>query len=171
MVSMTLFQAPCMRQYGLMQRTRFSPGPQHRLWPFWGAASGAFKDVSNMLGSQTLTLGEMGSQFDHATAVGDLNHDGRDDIFSGNNLWVSTPDGRWQDATAKVQELVPKNMSPMSLAIGDLNNDKANDILVLYPDFHSDRIVLFNDAASGLAFTRTVLPSGLYGANTKDNFP
>ena len=135
-----------------------------------GASSGQLKDVSNLLGSQTLTQGEVGSSFDHATAVGDLNRDGRDDIFSGNNLWISSPDGRWQDATIRVQELLPKNMSPMSLAIGDLNNDSANDILVLYPDFQSDRIILFNDASSSLNFTRIMLPPGLYGNNTKDNF-
>lgn len=134
-----------------------------------GATNGQLHDVSNLLAGQTLTLGEANSVFDHATAVGDLNHDGRDDIFSGNNLWISQFNGQWQDATAIVQGLLP-SASPMSLAIGDLNHDGANDILALYPNFQSDRVVLLNGVSSDLNFKKVELPPGLYGSNTKDNF-
>ena len=138
----------------------------------FGSANGKMQDVSNYLEGQTLTQGSANSEFDHATAVGDLNHDGLDDIFSGNNLWVSQTNGQWQDATSKVQSLLPSATppAPMSLAIGDLNGDGTNDILALYPDFHSDRIVLFNGPSSDLNFRKLVLPPGLFGANTKDNF-
>lgn len=134
-----------------------------------GNAKGQLQDISNLLEGQTLTQGAPNSSFDHATAVGDLNHDGRADIFSGDNLWVSLSNGQWQDATAKVKSLLPTG-SPMSLAIGDLNHDGANDILALYPNFQSDRVVLLNDANSALNFKKIVLPQGLYGDNTKDNF-
>jgi hypothetical protein len=134
-----------------------------------GNSNGQLQDVSNLLEGQTLADGAANSSFDHATAVGDLNHDGRADIFSGENLWVSQPNGQWQDATEKVKTLLP-NSSPMSLAIGDLNHDGANDILALYPNFQSDRVVLMNGSNSDLNFKKIVLPTGLYGDNTKDNF-
>jgi Ca2+-binding RTX toxin-like protein len=134
-----------------------------------GNAKGQLQDVSNLLEGQTLAQGAPNSSFDHATAVGDLNHDGRADIFSGDNLWISQANGQWQDATSKVKALLATG-SPMSLAIGDLNNDGANDILALYPNFQADRLVLLNSSNSDLNFKKIVLPAGLYGDNTKDNY-
>ncbi len=134
-----------------------------------GTRSGSFSDISNRLEGQTLTAGNPSSNFDHATAVGDINGDGIDDIFSGNNLWVSASGGSWMDKTGKLASLVPASLSPMSLGIGDLDADGKNDIAVLYPDFSSERVVLFNRSGSDLSFTRYDLPPGLYGNNTKDN--
>ena len=134
-----------------------------------GSSKGQLQDISNLLEGQTLALGAANSSFDHATAVGDLNHDGKADIFSGDNLWISQPNGQWQDATSKVKGLLPIS-SAMSLVIDDLNNDGAKDILALYPNFQSDRVVLLNGANSDLNFKKVNLPAGIYGDNTKDNY-
>ena len=133
-----------------------------------GSSSGNFTDVSNKLEGQTLATGIPGSNFDHATAVGDLNKDGIDDIYSGENLWVSNGVSGWTDKTSIINKFA--SGSPMALDIGDLNNDGANDILVLFPDFNSNRLVLLNDNKSSLNFTSIQLPLGYYGTNTKDNF-
>ncbi len=133
-----------------------------------GSASGNFTDISDRLQGQTLSKGIPNSPFDHASAVGDLNKDGIDDIFSGENLWVSNGQGAWLDKTTLVRQFV--NGSPMSLDIGDLNNDGTNDILVLFQDFSLTRVVLLNDINASLKFTSVQLPIGYYGTNTKDNF-
>ena len=134
-----------------------------------GSRSGVMRDISDQLAGQTLTKGALGSSFDHASAVGDLNNDGIDDIFSGNNLWVSDGASNWLDASSIVKSLLPV-ADPMSLAIGDLNGDGVNDILALFPDFANDRVVLLNDSSAKLGFKRIDLPAGLYGDNNKDNF-
>lgn len=133
-----------------------------------GSSSGKFTDISNKLEGQTLTTGLPESNFDHATAVGDLNKDGIDDIYSGANLWVSNGAGAWLDKTTIINKFA--SGSPMALDIGDLNNDGANDILALFPDFNSNRLILLNDSKSALNFTSIQLPAGYYGSNTKDNF-
>ncbi len=133
-----------------------------------GSSTRKFTDISDKLEEQTLIVG-LPNSFDHATAVGDLNKDGIDDIFSGANLWVSNGLGSWLNKTSTVNKFVSAG-SPMSLAIGDLNNDGINDILALYSDFSTNRVVLFNDSRAGLDFTSLQLPLGYYGSNTKDNF-
>lgn len=133
-------------------------------------SSSAMTDISGLLEGQTLTEGNTRGTFDHATAVGDLNNDGIDDIFSGETLWVSDGSGQWSDMTDKVSGLLPQYSSPMSLAIDDLNDDGINDILALYPNFVTDRVVLFGEDPTNLGFTRSDLPSGYYGDNTKDNY-
>jgi hypothetical protein len=133
-----------------------------------GSSSGKFTDISDKLEGQTLSTGLLNSSFDHATAVGDLNKDGVDDIYSGDNLWISNDLGAWLDKTAIINKFV--SGSPMSLDIGDLNNDGTNDILALFSDFNSNRLILLNDSKSNLNFTSVQLPVGYYGSNTKDNF-
>ncbi|MFM9992477.1 MAG: FG-GAP-like repeat-containing protein [Burkholderiaceae bacterium] len=133
-----------------------------------GSSSGRFTDVSDKLEGQTLSTGLLNSSFDHATAVGDLNKDGIDDIYSGDNLWISNGLGAWLDKTTIINKFV--SGSPMSLDIGDLNNDGANDILALFSDFNFNRTILLNDSKSNLNFTSVQLPVGYYGSNTKDNF-
>ncbi len=131
--------------------------------------SGKFVDASAMLEGQTLTKASPLVDFMHDLAVGDLNGDHIDDIFASNELWISTGTGTWRDMTSLVQPY-ENTANPMSSAIGDIDGDGRNDILVLYPNFASQRSVLLSDGKTFPTFKRIDLPPGLFGSNSKDNF-
>lgn len=135
-----------------------------------GTKTGVFIDVSDSLEGQSKQ--ETDEKFGaHATAVGDLNNDGIDDIFSS-RLWISQSSGSWEDFSHKLPTTINgKNVGfgPMSASIGDLNGDGASDLLLLYEDFSSHRFVLLNDKRSELNFSVLELPPAIYSNNSKDN--
>ncbi len=131
--------------------------------------AGAFRDASAGLAGQTLTGPSAAATFMHDASVGDVNGDGLDDIFAGGVLWATTGAGTWADITASIKGKAWPG-SPMSSAMGDLNGDGRADIVALYQDFSSSRMVLMNEGGTTPSFRKIDLPTGLFGANTKDNY-
>ena len=69
-----------------------------------GSSNNELTDISGYLEGQTLIEGNTRGTSDHATAIGDLNNDGIDDIFSGETFWVSDGSGQWLDMTDRISE-------------------------------------------------------------------
>lgn len=130
--------------------------------------NGTFTDVSSGLAGQTVTQASPNVTFMHDFSAGDVNGDHIDDVFGGGALWLSSGPSQWQDATSSLTGVLPGG-SPMSSAIGDLDGIGGADLVALYPDFRSHRVVLLNSGTNSPTFQPVALPEGLFGSNTKDN--
>lgn len=80
----------------------------------------------------TSATGLIGFEYGQGAAVGDLNEDGFDDFvvagIGGATLWLSNGDGTF----TAMSQLIPRNLPWFtSVAIADLNEDQAADILLL----------------------------------------
>lgn len=106
--------------------------------------------------------------FSHDGSAGDVNGDGRADLYAGGRLWVSNPGGTWDLATQFLPSSVPRN-SPMSSAIGDLDGDNRQDIVVFWPDFGPNAYAILSNDKAYPNFTAVALPPPLFGSNSKAN--
>jgi hypothetical protein len=116
----------------------------------------------------------------HDLAVGDLSGDGIADFYQGKHLFVGDGAGNFSVRN----DLLPVDASVegitftyvMSSAIGDLDNDGVNDLVVALADGQNPATAvsgwIFLSAGSGSikGGTQQQLPAGLYGlTNTKHN--
>ena len=106
--------------------------------------------------------------FAHDGSAGDVNGDGLADLYAGGRLWVSNPGGTWDLATQFLPANVPRS-SPMSSAIGDLDGDNRQDIVVLWPDFAPQAYAILSGDKAYPNFTAVALPPPLFGSNSKAN--
>jgi Ca2+-binding RTX toxin-like protein len=106
--------------------------------------------------------------FAHDGSAGDVSGDGRADLYAGGRLWVSNSADSWNLATDYLPSAIPRS-PPMSSAIGDLDGDSRQDLVMLWPSFGSSAFAVMSSGASYPAFTSVALPPPLYGSNSKAN--
>ncbi|MFZ4699254.1 MAG: FG-GAP-like repeat-containing protein [Candidatus Methylumidiphilus sp.] len=106
--------------------------------------------------------------FAHDGSAGDINGDGRADLYAGGRLWVSNAGGSWDLATQYLPPAISRS-SPMSSAIGDLDGDTRQDIVVFWPDFSREAYAIMSSGQTYPNFTAVALPPLLFGENSKAN--
>jgi hypothetical protein len=125
-----------------------------------------------------------GFSFAHDIAVGDVNGDGFPDFYQGRHLFIG--DGR--GVFSLRNDLIPKEAGPgfravMSSAMGDLDNDGVDDLVIALmepamgipgkadPEVDKSGWIFLSNGSPNLANAKMVpLPAGLYGLeNSKHN--
>ncbi len=151
--------------------TRLPDGGYTNVWERNGLAlfnETKIIDATSLLQGQEPTADLTNWGFAHDGSAGDINGDGRADLYTGGRLWVSNAGGSWDLATQYLPPAVPTN-PPMSSAIGDLDGDNRLDIAVFWPDFGNQAYAVMSNGKAYPDFTAVALPPLLFGNNSKAN--
>jgi hypothetical protein len=158
---------------------RLADGKYENTWeriPLMVSQGSKLADFSGMIaGQETAVLN--GFTFGHDMAVGDVNGDGFIDFYQGRHLFVGDGTGRFVPRN----DLIPPEAGPnlhyvMSSAIGDLDNDGVDDLVIGVADGQPAQTaisgwIFLSNGQRNLASARKVpLPNGRFGLlNTKHN--
>lgn len=137
---------------------------------------GMLYDASDRIEGQESGGLPTGYRWAHDLSVGDVNGDGAPDFFAGKCLFLNDGSGRFRQATEALPPQfrnVLQSSYIMSSAMGDVDGDGVDDIVVLLVEGKGKRnfALLSAGAGSELGFAVLELPDGLFGPeNTKSNY-
>jgi len=129
-----------------------------------------FTDGTPLLEGQQANADLTNWGFSHDGSAGDVNGDGRADLYAGGRLWVSNASGSWDLATQYLPAGIPRTTAPMSSAIGDLDGDSRQDIVVFWPNFSKETYAVMSSGKTYPSFTAVALPPLLFGDKSKANY-
>lgn len=163
--------------FGILKR--LPDGSYENTWeriPLMVSEAGKMADYSaNIAGQETDVIDSF--NFAHDMSVGDVNGDGFIDFYQGRHLFIGDGTGKF---TVR-NDLIPTEAGPnlhyvMSSAIGDLDNDGVDDLVIGLADGQTTQPaisgwIFLSDGQPNLANAKKVqLPEGRYGLlNTKHN--
>jgi hypothetical protein len=133
---------------------------------------GKMVDASATIEGQAQGGQPPGYTFGHDMSAGDIDGDGDADFYSGRVLFLNDGKGNFKTATDKLPAQAKRQDTyVMSSAIGDLDGDRVDDLVVSYAE-GAPSYAFLSRWQNGVAGWETrELPVGLYGlANTKVNF-
>lgn len=132
---------------------------------------GHLADASTAIEGQASEGLPDGFTFGHDASVGDVDGDGWPDMFTGKVLFRGDGQGGFENVSEWLPDVLRNAFLPViSSAMGDLNGDQMDDLVVLL--FEGGLRLALLSGSEGVRNASVVeLPAGNYGpSNTKDNY-
>ena len=133
--------------------------PYNGVFIFWGYGTGVFQPA---VGYSTVDPNHPNDYTAYGLAVGDLNGDGKVDIAvtetSGMAVLLNNGNGTFGTATYYDSGIAPFE-SQMGIAIGDVNNDKKNDIVIT--DYYGNVVLYLNQGSGAFAVKGVIAKLGV----------